>query len=104
MTIETLTWLGHSSFRLDTGDAIRVYIDPWLTNPNCPDSERDPERIDVLALTHGDDDHLGETTLDLCRRHRPAIVAINELSWWLEGQLGSDLDKWIRPDPAYDRL
>ena len=92
MTTETITWLGHSSFRLDAANGMRIYIDPWLTNPNCPEAEREPERIDVLALTHGHDDHLGETTLQLCRRHRPSIVAINELSWWLEGQLGSGHD------------
>lgn len=92
MGVETITWLGHSSFRLDAGSGTRIYVDPWLTNPNCPEVEREPERVDVIALTHGHDDHLGETTLDLCRRHRPSIVAINELSWWLEGQLGSDHD------------
>jgi L-ascorbate metabolism protein UlaG (beta-lactamase superfamily) len=92
MSLETITWLGHSSFRLDAANGTRIYVDPWLTNPNCPGDEREPERIDVIALTHGHDDHLGETTLDLCRRHRPSIVAINELAWWLEGQLGSDHD------------
>jgi L-ascorbate metabolism protein UlaG (beta-lactamase superfamily) len=84
MPSETLTWLGHSSFRLDAANGTRIYIDPWLSDPNCPDHEREPERIVVLALTHEHDDHLGEKTLDLCRRHRAAIVAINELSWWLE--------------------
>lgn len=92
MSGDSISWLGHSSFRLDTGDDTRIYIDPWLTNPKCPAAEREPERIDVIALTHGHDDHLGETTLELCRQHRPAIVAINELSWWLEGQLGSEHD------------
>jgi L-ascorbate metabolism protein UlaG (beta-lactamase superfamily) len=92
MDVETITWLGHSSFRLEAANGAQIYIDPWLTNPNCPENERQPERVDVVALTHGHDDHFGETTLELCRRHRPAIVAINELSWWLEGQLGPDND------------
>jgi hypothetical protein len=46
----------------------------------------------VLALTHARDDHLGETTLHLCRQHRPLIVEINELTWWLEGQVGPGYD------------
>jgi L-ascorbate metabolism protein UlaG (beta-lactamase superfamily) len=56
MGAETLTWLGYSSFRVDAANGTRVYIDPWRTNPNCPQFERDPERIDVLALTYAHDD------------------------------------------------
>ena len=36
MTTETIPWLGHSSFRLDAANGMRIYIDPWLTNPNAP--------------------------------------------------------------------
>ena len=39
----------------------RIYVDPWLGNPKCPDAEKEPERIDVIALTHGHGDHVGET-------------------------------------------
>ena len=56
-----LTWLGHASFRLDSPGGKRIYVDPWLGNPRCPDSEKEPERIDVIALTHGHSDHVGET-------------------------------------------
>src|SRR5205823_344069 len=49
----SLTWLGHASFRLDTPGGKRVYLDPWLSGPTCPDSEREPERIDAIAVTHG---------------------------------------------------
>ena len=38
----TLTWLGHASFRLDTDGGKRIYVDPWLSGPTCPDSEREP--------------------------------------------------------------
>src|SRR6266516_4203756 len=56
-----VTWLGHASFRLDTPGGKRVYVDPWLGNPKCPDSEKEPERVDVIALTHGHGDHVGES-------------------------------------------
>ena len=50
----TLTWLGHASFRLDTNDGKRIYIDPWLQgNPKTPESEKTPERCDVIAVTVG---------------------------------------------------
>ena len=57
----TLTWLGHASFRVDTPSGKRIYVDPWLGNPKCPESEQEPERVDMILLTHGHDDHIGNT-------------------------------------------
>jgi L-ascorbate metabolism protein UlaG (beta-lactamase superfamily) len=85
MAEATITWLGHASFRLDTGGGARVYVDPWLGNPKAPDSAREPERIDVIALTHGHSDHVGET-VELARRFRCPVVALVELRAWLTKQ------------------
>jgi L-ascorbate metabolism protein UlaG (beta-lactamase superfamily) len=81
----SLTWLGHAAFRIDSPGGKRIYLDPWLQNPRCPPGEREPERIDVLALTHGHADHLGES-IDLGRRYLPRVVAIFELAYWLAGK------------------
>jgi L-ascorbate metabolism protein UlaG (beta-lactamase superfamily) len=85
MAETTITWLGHASFRLDSPGGKRIYIDPWLGNPNCPDSEKEPERIDVIALTHGHGDHVGET-VELSKQFSPEIVAFMELKRWLGAQ------------------
>jgi L-ascorbate metabolism protein UlaG (beta-lactamase superfamily) len=79
------TWLGHGSYRLDTPGGKRIYFDPWLENPKCPESEREPERADVMVLSHGHGDHVG-SAVELGRRHSPAVVAIFELANWLEAQ------------------
>ena len=79
------TWLGHGGFRFDSTEGKRVYVDPWLDNPKFPDSERDIERIDVLALTHGHGDHIGNA-VELCKQHSPKVVAMFELASWLESQ------------------
>jgi L-ascorbate metabolism protein UlaG (beta-lactamase superfamily) len=82
----SLTWLGHAAFRFDTPGGKRVYVDPFLSgNPKCPDGEREPERVDLIALTHGHSDHVGDT-IELWRRHRPTVVAPVELSDWLGRQ------------------
>jgi L-ascorbate metabolism protein UlaG (beta-lactamase superfamily) len=81
----SLTWLGHAGFRLDGTSGKRVYIDPWLDNPKFPDSERDIERIDVLALTHGHSDHTA-SAVDLAKQHSPAVVCMIELGDWLGAQ------------------
>ena len=83
----SLTWLGHASFRVDSPGGKRIYVDPFLGNPKCPDSEKEPERIDVIALTHGHGDHVGET-VELSKQFSPEIVANVELKGWL-GQQGA---------------
>jgi L-ascorbate metabolism protein UlaG (beta-lactamase superfamily) len=59
-----------------------VYVDPWLDNPKCPDSEKQPERCDLIALTHGHDDHVGNT-LELAERFDCPVLAQVELRGWL---------------------
>src|SRR4051794_11903010 len=77
-----LTWLGHGTFRFDSPGGKRIYVDPWLTNPKCPEDEKEPERIDAIAITHGHDDHVGNT-LELVQKHDCTVVAPVELADWL---------------------
>ncbi len=80
-----LTWLGHSAFRLDAAGK-RIYIDPFLNgNPKCPESEQTPERVDVIAVTHGHGDHVGDTVA-LAKEHGATVVAHVELAGWLGSQ------------------
>jgi L-ascorbate metabolism protein UlaG (beta-lactamase superfamily) len=97
MADTTLTWLGHSAFRLDTSGGKRIYVDPFLNgNPKCPDDEREPERADIVAVTHGHGDHVGDT-VDIAKKHGSTVVAIVELSGWL-GKQGVDDDKLPGPN------
>jgi L-ascorbate metabolism protein UlaG (beta-lactamase superfamily) len=97
MADASLTWLGHASFRLDTPGGKRVYVDPWLGNPKCPESEKEPERIDVIAITHGHSDHVGET-VELTKKFSPkAVVAMVELKGWLK-QKGAQVDDLPGPN------
>ncbi len=81
----SLTWLGHAAFRLDSPGGKRIYVDPWLQNPNCPENEREPERVDLIALTHGHDDHVGDT-LDLAAKFGCPVYSVVELRGWLAGK------------------
>jgi L-ascorbate metabolism protein UlaG (beta-lactamase superfamily) len=97
MADASLTWLGHASFRLDTPGGKRVYVDPWLDNPKCPDSEKEPERCDVIAVTHGHSDHVG-SVVELSKKFGPLpIVAMVELKGWLQGQ-GAQTDETPGPN------
>jgi L-ascorbate metabolism protein UlaG (beta-lactamase superfamily) len=85
MADTAVTWLGHATFRIDTPGGKRVYVDPWLGNPNCPEEERDPERVDLIALTHGHGDHVGET-VELAQRFDCPVIGMLELREWLTTQ------------------
>jgi L-ascorbate metabolism protein UlaG (beta-lactamase superfamily) len=77
----TLTWLGHASFRLDTDGGKRLYVDPWLSGPTCPASEREPERADVIAVTHGHFDHAGDV-VSLQQKLGCKVIGMVELMGW----------------------
>lgn len=92
-----LTWLGHSAFRLDSPGGERVYVDPFLTgNPKCPEAELQPERVDLIAVTHGHGDHVGDT-VELATRFRAHVLALVELGHWLVSQ-GVDQNAVLGPN------
>ena len=91
--MSTLTWLGHASFRLDTDAGARIYVDPWLSGPTCPEDEKEPDRCDVIAVTHGHVDHAADV-VGLQRRLGCTVLGMVELMRWL-GQQGVPENKLI---------
>jgi L-ascorbate metabolism protein UlaG (beta-lactamase superfamily) len=90
----TLTWLGHAAFRVDTAAGKRIYVDPFLQgNPKCPAAEQEPERADIVAVTHGHGDHIGDTVA-IAQQLGSTVVAQVELAAWL-GKQGVPDDKAI---------
>src|SRR5947209_1005239 len=89
-----LTWLGHSAFRLDAAGK-RIYIDPFLKgNPKCPESEVTPEKVDIVAITHGHGDHVGDAVA-LSKQYGCTVVAHVELAGWLGSQ---GVEKLVDPN------
>ncbi|MEL0010290.1 MAG: metal-dependent hydrolase, partial [Bacteroidota bacterium] len=74
-----LQWLGHSAFRIVSPDGNIIYIDPFLSkNPSTPDAFKKVDDADVILLTHGHDDHVGDT-LDIAARTGAQVAGIVEL-------------------------
>jgi L-ascorbate metabolism protein UlaG (beta-lactamase superfamily) len=79
-----ITWLGHATFRIVTPKGTHVLIDPWVMgNPACPDSEKQVKKVDVMLVTHGHFDHIGDAVA-LAKQHSPKVVCIPEMGAWLE--------------------
>jgi L-ascorbate metabolism protein UlaG (beta-lactamase superfamily) len=79
-----LRFLGHATIQL-TGAGADVVIDPFLTgNPKAAVAADDLDP-DVILLTHGHADHLGDTVA-LAKRSGAHVVAIVELAGEIEGE------------------
>jgi L-ascorbate metabolism protein UlaG (beta-lactamase superfamily) len=79
-----LTWLGHSTFRIQTKRGTTIYIDPWVMgNPMCPEAEKNVKKADVLICTHGHFDHIGDAVA-IGKAHNSKVVGIFELCTWIE--------------------
>jgi len=84
----TITWLGHSAFLIVTPDGKRVVTDPWLSNPKCPAGLAKPDAlkpVDLILLSHGHDDHVGEV-VPLARTTGAPVVCGFELGLYLSAK------------------
>jgi L-ascorbate metabolism protein UlaG (beta-lactamase superfamily) len=73
-----ITFLGHSAFKL-SGAGVAVLIDPWLSNPSLQTPLDQVLPVDLILVTHGHGDHVGET-VPLAQKTGAPVVAIHELS------------------------
>jgi len=79
-----LSWLGHSTYRIETPAGTTVLVDPWVMgNPMCPESEKKIKKVDVMLCTHGHFDHIGDAVA-IAKQHNPTVVGIFELCAWME--------------------
>jgi L-ascorbate metabolism protein UlaG (beta-lactamase superfamily) len=73
-----IRFLGHSCFEITAGGTT-VVTDPFLTGNPLAAVQADELNPDVIALTHGHADHLGDT-VDIAKRTGATVVAIVELA------------------------
>ncbi|TQD24471.1 metal-dependent hydrolase [Methanolobus vulcani] len=80
----TLTWIGHSCFRIDVNDTM-VLVDPFITGNPSAKVKADELYPDIIAVTHGHSDHLGDT-VEIAKRTGCTVVCIHELSQYLKSR------------------
>ena len=77
---QKITWLGHGSWSMTTKKGTNIYIDPWISdNPACPISLDDIRQADIICVTHGHSDHLGNA-IELVKKTGAVLVTIPEVS------------------------
>lgn len=85
-----LTYYGQSAFKLLTPAGNVLLIDPWLTNPLFPEAKEELaslKRVDLILLTHGHSDHVGET-VEIGKRAGAKLVSTFDLSAAMKTVLG----------------
>lgn len=72
-------WLGHSAVKLISPKGNIIYIDPFLSqNPSTPEELKSVEKADYILLTHGHEDHVGDT-IEIAKNTGAKVVGIVEL-------------------------
>lgn len=85
----SVTYLGHSSFKISGSKTI--FVDPYLENPNSPIDVEDIEEADVVLVTHGHHDHVGDS-VEICEKTGAILVSIFDLTELLSERSEEDID------------
>lgn len=76
-----ITWYGHAAFKVVTPSGNVLLVDPWISNPSNPQAKKDLDelkRVDLIFLTHGHGDHIGDT-VEIARKTGAKLVATFDL-------------------------
>ncbi len=76
-----ISYHGHSIVKIETRGKT-ILIDPFITGNQLTDLKAEDEKPDVILLTHGHNDHVGDT-MDIAKREDILVVAPNELAVYL---------------------
>ena len=80
----TVTWLGHAVVLVQTPGGTSILIDPFIhKNPTYPKGFVLPDKLDLLLITHGHFDHLGDA-VEVAGEHNPTTLGAMELTTYLE--------------------
>jgi len=79
-----LCWLGHACLLVES-DGKRVLIDPFLTGNPAAATSADKVQADFILVSHGHDDHVGDTVA-IAKRTGATVVANYEIAEWFKKQ------------------
>lgn len=82
-----ITWLGHASVKIRTGDK-RVYVDPYVLPKN-------PEKADCVLITHSHHDHCAN--VEQLRKKETRVYATKNCKKKISGQTNT-----IKPGGSFE--
>lgn len=72
---------GHSAVMIETNGK-KILIDPFINGNSQSDLNADTVECDVILLTHGHNDHVGDT-VEIAKRNDALVVATADLATYL---------------------
>ncbi|MBY0598903.1 metal-dependent hydrolase [Bacillus bingmayongensis] len=79
-----VSYHGHSVVKIETNGKV-ILIDPFLTGNPKTDLKAEDVKVDVIILSHGHGDHVGDTVA-LAKKNNAVVVAPFELATFLGWQ------------------
>jgi L-ascorbate metabolism protein UlaG (beta-lactamase superfamily) len=76
-----ITWYGHATLGLETG-GYHILIDPFFTGNPAATASPQAVKADYILVTHGHDDHIGDTVA-IAKRTGATVISNNEITSWL---------------------
>jgi len=78
-----ITWLGHASIKVERSGKV-ILFDPWIKeNPACPFKIDQIKKADVVCVTHGHIDHIGDS-LEIVKMTGALLICSPEIGMYAE--------------------
>lgn len=78
----TITWLGHAAFLIKSS-GYQILVDPFLKDNPAASPTMEQIQADYILITHGHNDHLGDTE-EIASRTGAIIISNAEICDWFE--------------------
>ncbi len=79
-----ITWYGHNAWSIETL-GMTVLVDPYFDDSPTAPVKSDELKADFILLSHGHDDHVGDT-IKIAQRTGATVLANFEVGEWLKAQ------------------
>jgi L-ascorbate metabolism protein UlaG (beta-lactamase superfamily) len=79
-----ITWYGHAALGLETG-GYKLLVDPFFTGNPAARVSPDKVEADFILISHGHNDHVGDT-LAIANRTGATVISNDEIANWIEGK------------------
>lgn len=81
-----IRWLGHASFELIIDKGKYIYLDPWLDdNPTSPMKVRNIKKADIVCVSHGHEDHIGNA-LQIVKNTGAKLICSPEIGFYADSK------------------